>query len=70
MANTTAQKRVLPPWIIRLLGFSSIATLLVSIGLFLYKKNTSTRSLPRSEDESNDNQLNSHQQQEEMVGVY
>ncbi|KAI9303375.1 hypothetical protein BJ944DRAFT_268521 [Cunninghamella echinulata] len=53
MANTT-QKRVLPPWIIRLLGFSSIATLLVSIGLFLYKKNASTRSLPRSEDESND----------------
>ncbi|CAO3650197.1 unnamed protein product [Cunninghamella blakesleeana] len=52
MANTT-QKRVLPPWILRLLGFSSIATLLVSIGLFLYKKKASTRSLPEQNNESN-----------------
>ncbi|KAI8344850.1 hypothetical protein BC941DRAFT_366443 [Chlamydoabsidia padenii] len=58
-------KKIIPRWIFRLVGFTSLATALVSIAIYLYKQNISKtkKSLPRSaeEDVSETNQASSSQ---------
>lgn len=54
MANTTSTKRIIPRWILGLLGFSSLAAAVVSVAIYIYKRNTgpTKKHLPQSEDDS------------------
>lgn len=45
--TTTTQKRWLPQWVLRLLGYSSLAAALISVAIFLYKRFPPSSRPPR-----------------------
>jgi biopolymer transport protein ExbB/TolQ len=54
MSNIQQRKSVLPRWVLRLIGFSSLATVLVSLSLYLYKRSSTQRRINRSTHDSSD----------------
>ncbi|KAI8089827.1 uncharacterized protein BX664DRAFT_261992 [Halteromyces radiatus] len=56
MTNTKSRQS-LPQWILRLLGYSSLAAALVSVAIYLYRRSNGRprQSLPRPEDDTNTN---------------
>lgn len=59
--TTTTQKRWLPQWVLRLLGYSSLAAALIGAAIFLYKRFPPSSRPPRRAVGSGERQVKSKQ---------